>query len=255
MERLRCLSFNLWKNEGRFEERLEKLLKLLPEIDADVIALQECFVAPDLKIDVAASIARACGLHLTRGELRQKTRLHDKQDTLSRSDMAILSRAAPETIELIHLPTDSRDGERALLLISLPFANELLHIGCTHLTHLRDAAGQRTRMAQAHALADMLSNRQPSTTILLGDLNARAGDVDLDPIMARRRLHPVSAALAVKAQCAISPADGSLDHILLYSSDNEQWTVSRDVILPPDEDDPDAGPSDHPAILADLVRA
>jgi hypothetical protein len=65
----------------------------------------------------------------------------------------------------------------------------------------------------------------------------------------------VSAALAVKAQCAISPADGSLDHILLYSSDNEQWTVSRDVVLAPDDDDPDAGPSDHPAILADLVRA
>jgi endonuclease/exonuclease/phosphatase family metal-dependent hydrolase len=255
MERLRCLSFNLWKNEGRFEERLEKLLGLLPEIDADVIALQECFVAPDLGIDVAASIARSCRLHLTRGELREKSRLHDGQDTLSRSDMAILSRAAPETIELIHLPVDDRDGERALLLISLPFANELLHIGCTHLTHLRDEAGQRTRRTQAQALADMLCRRDASTTILLGDLNARAGDVDLDPIMAGYRLHPASAALAAKAPCAFSPADGARDHILLYSSENERWTVSRDVVLAPDENDADAGPSDHPAILANLVLA
>jgi hypothetical protein len=44
-----------------------------------------------LGIDVAASIARSCRLHLTRGELREKSRLHDGQDTLSRSDMAILS--------------------------------------------------------------------------------------------------------------------------------------------------------------------
>jgi endonuclease/exonuclease/phosphatase family metal-dependent hydrolase len=101
----------------------------------------------------------------------------------------------------------------------------------------------------------MLCRRDASTTILLGDLNARAGDVDLDPIMAGHRLHPASAALAAKAPCAFSPADGALDHILLYSSENERWTVSRDVVLAPDENDADAGPSDHPAILANLVLA
>lgn len=253
MESLRCLSFNLWKNEGRFEERLDRLVKLLPGIGADIIALQECFTAEELGIDVAASIADACGLHLSRAKLREKIRIHNGRPVVSRSDMAVLSREEAISSELIQLPADPRDGERALLKVSVQLRNGLLHVGCTHLTHLRDEAAVTVRKAQAEAIAAILLDGRPSSALLLGDLNARAGASELDALLAHPRLHPASAALAIKAPCGVAPGDGSLDHILVLPAMGETIEVGREILFSPDSADPDSGPSDHPAILTDMV--
>lgn len=251
MATLRVLSFNLWKNEGRFQERMQLLADGLPGLRADILALQECFVAPALDIDVAASLASICNSQLARGEQRRKLRLHDGDLQDSRSDLAILTRLPVESTTMTALPGDPRDGERNLLMTMLRNGESLLCIGCTHLTHLAD--GDSVRRQQAEAVVEALLADDTRTSLLMGDLNAPATSPALAGLIDHPRLQPDcrEQALAVADH---GRTGGAIDHVLLFPARGERWQVTRQLVLPPNASDPDAGPSDHPAILSELER-
>lgn len=248
-----CVTYNLWKNEGRFAERLERICASLAELDADFIALQECFYAPDLAIDVAHSVSQACGMHLTRIPQREKTRQHDGQSVASRSDIALLSRQAPATTASHALPADARDGERGLLVANFEVDGGRLRIGCTHLTHLRDDAARTVRRTQADAVISRLLAEDDCTALLMGDLNAPADAPELGCAVGHPRFHE-GAAVQARESAACDLAGGAVDHALFYPAAGETWLYHRQVAIRPDAADPDAGPSDHPAILAHIER-
>lgn len=248
---LRALSLNLWKNEGRFVDRMKRITAGLLAADADVVALQECFTAPSLKVDAADELAERCGLSLTRAAQRDKLRHHGAAQVDSRSDLAVLTRNPVTKTETFSLPNDPRDGPRSLLIVTLDWDGRPLRIGCTHFTHLAD--GQELRRQQADETLALMLNRPAETAILMGDLNANAAAPELAVLMNHRRLHPDSAAQATAASGA-GQTGGAIDHVLLYPAAGEAWTSYRRVILPPSRDDPASGPSDHPAILCELDR-
>lgn len=248
-----CVTYNLWKNEGRFAERLDRICASLAELDADFIALQECFFAPDLAIDVAQSVSEACSMHLTRMPQRAKARQHGGQSVASRSELALLSRTAPDTATSHALPADARDGERGLLIANFAVEGGRLRIGCTHLTHLRDDAARTVRRHQAGEVVSRLLDDDDCTALLMGDLNAHADAPELGSAVCHPRLHE-GAAVQARKSAACDLAGGALDHALLYPAARETWLYHRQVAIHPDAADPDAGPSDHPAIMAHIER-
>ena len=247
MSVLRCLSFNIWKNEGDYPRRMAAIAELLRELQPDVVALQECFVAPSLGIDSAKALVGKTW-HLTRYPARAKRRWHQGAWQDSRSDMAILSRVVPLASGMVELPPDLRDGERGLLWVDLPTAGGHIRLGCTHLTHLHDEAAQAVRKAQAEAaIAALTADGSPA--ILMGDLNA----VSSDPALAAIFSHPGLSAEA--RECALTPsgeapANGAIDHVLLFAPAAGQRFVSRRIAAAPDMS---GYPSDHPAILAEIA--
>lgn len=248
---LRAVSFNLWKNDGRFAERMQRMTAGLAAIDADVMALQECFFAATADIDVADQIARHTNLRLVRGEQRHKPRVHDHRPVDSRSDLALLSKAPLASVACMALPDDPRDGERRLLIASMVWEGRRLRVGCTHFTHLGD--GQALRRGQAEAAVAALLDDPACTTLLMGDFNASATAPELASLFEHPRLPPDCAAQA-HAAAGKGRTGGAIDHALLFPALSERWRYDRRLALPPDPNDPQAGPSDHPAINCDLER-
>lgn len=247
MNLLRCLSFNIWKNEGDYPRRMAAIADLLRELQPDVVALQECFVAPALGIDSARALAGKTW-HLTRYPARAKRRWHDGAWQDSRSDMAILSRGVPLASGMVGLPGDARDGERGMLWADLSVAAGRIRLGCTHLTHLHDATAQAVRTEQASAaVAALIPEGSPA--ILMGDLNAASNDPALAPIFGHPALSPEAQEYA-EAPAGDAPANGAIDHVLLFAPAIGQRMVSRRIAAAPDIS---GCPSDHPAILAEIA--
>ena len=249
---LRCLSFNIWKNEGDYPRRMAVIAALLREHQPDVVALQECFVAPALGINSARALAEV-GYHPTCFPARAKLRQHGGVWQASRSDMAILTRDKPVACSMLELPPDQRDGERGLLCIDLPIKSGRIRVGCTHLTHLQDAAAQAVRREQADAVMGALLDGR-AAAILMGDLNASSDDPALAPIFDHPLLCRTARELS-RRPAGLAPGNGAIDHVLLFAPGPLLRMTSRHVIAAPDPDDPAGGPSDHPAILAEIEVA
>lgn len=261
MAQLKIVSFNLWKNEGRFEQRIERIVTGLSAINADVIALQECFYAPALGIDVVETIARRCAMHFVRAPLRAKRRLHPISATKmttpatqveTRSDMAILTRTPVTDVEVVMLPEDTRDGQRALLMATLPLRNRSVRLGCTHLTHLRDGDAVAVRHRQAAAIAQCIVRFDHQPFVLMGDLNARMTDGELGSLYNNPALGLDSRLHAASMPIVTAPADGTIDHILLFGSAPGWQHLTRENKLQPLPARPEDWASDHPAIFARL---
>jgi endonuclease/exonuclease/phosphatase family metal-dependent hydrolase len=253
MGQLKIASFNLWKNEGDLELRLERIVAGLAALNADVIALQECFHAPALGIDVVHEIARRCSMHFVRAALREKPRVHNGAvQAVTRSDMALLTRTPVTDVDLVRLPQDARDGERALLIATLPLRSQKVRLGCTHLTHLRDDAAVAVRHQQADAIAQCISREDYQTFVLMGDLNARIADAELCSLYNHPALGLESRVHAASMPAGIAPADGSIDHVLLFSSAHQWQHLTRESRLQPLPAQPGTWASDHPAIFARL---
>jgi endonuclease/exonuclease/phosphatase family metal-dependent hydrolase len=233
--KLRCVTFNIWKNEGDYPRRMAAIRALLRQHAPDVVALQECFVAPALGLDSADYIADGA-YYITRFAARAKPRWHDGTWIESRSDMALLTRTPPLAKKSVALVEDPRDGERGLLWADLPLAGGL-RVGCTHLTHLQDPAAQAIRAEQASALIAALT-AGPDRVVLMGDLNAVSTSPDLAAIFGHPNLRGVSAPV------------GAIDHILLFSAEPGPRIEEQRIIASPDAFN---HPSDHPALHAELV--
>jgi len=246
MALLRCLTFNIWKNEGDFPRRMEAIASLLVAHRPDVVALQECFVAPELGIDSVNEVAGG-RYHVTRYCARAKPRWHAGEWRGSRSDMALLTLEAPDAVGRRALPIDLRDGERGLLWADVKTNGRRVRLGCTHFTHLHDAAAQATRSRQALGVVAALQ-QDVETFILMGDLNAISGDPALAPIFQNGALCPVARSLAASNGGDV-PANGAIDHILPFSALGMARQVSRRIVCAPGADN---FPSDHPAVLAEV---
>lgn len=253
VQRLRCLTFNLWKNEGDLSSRLPAIRRVLEEADADVVALQECFVAPDAGIDVASALAAHCGYHRLSYPLRQKVRLHGGVPLSSRSDLALLTRVPVTASGCLPLSTNSLDGERGLIWIDYPVISGEVRIVCTHLTHLPGREGGQLRERQAEELAARLITwTQFGPAILMGDLNARAGADELFPLLDNPLLPPARAPRAWPTAGGWPCLNEGIDHVVLYPGAGPASYHNRWILAPPDPARPEQGASDHPAVLAEI---
>ena len=251
MRRLRCLTFNLWKNEGNLEARVGAIRQVIARADADVVALQECFVAADLGIDLAAELAAEAGFHLHRQPMREKVRSHRGTPVASRSDLALLTRDPVAATGWIALSTDQRDGERGLIWADCPVVSGDVRVVCTHLTHLPGSHGKALRERQAEELACRLTSwTQFGPAILLGDLNAPAGAKELQPLF-ENPLLPVRSAPPSWADNGIGRSR-PIDHALLFPGAAVIHYLGLRQLTDPAREPMEAWASDHPAMLAEF---
>ena len=242
---MRIVTLNTWKNEGQYERRLALMAKGLGALAPDIVCLQECFQAEG--VDTAASLASVLGLHILAEPARRKLRPHQGQMVESASGLAILCRDPRARSHRIDLPADAADGERIGQWVA---AGPDLRVLNLHLTHLRGSrAGQLRRAQLERAIAGAA---RPGVALLVaGDLNAAAQAPELAAIagVLDPRSLPTLQGEHVERRSMSAPA---IDHLALAEPGG--WKIANRFRA---LDRPDAEgwfPSDHAAVVADLVR-
>ena len=161
---------------------------------------------------------------------------------------ALLLPAAPERVEILSLPDDSRDGERIAQVVDIPWpaGDGLLRLANIHLTHLPD--GEALRARQMAELLDHLDSLSPvRATVVAGDLNAGPGAGCLAALAARAT--PLTRARTV------AEGRAALDHLALLDPAATGPALSPPVVaLDEPETVAEAAvlPSDHYAVAAVL---
>ncbi|MDE2620399.1 MAG: endonuclease/exonuclease/phosphatase family protein [Sphingomonadales bacterium] len=165
--KLTFASYNIHKAVGLDRRRdPDRIVAVLREIDADVIALQEA----DLRFGSRASV-------IPRQTLAdytpwQAVPLNQRPDSLGWHGNALLVRRGIAIVEagIVPLPTlEPRGAVRADLMV----AGQRIRVVGMHL----DLSGLRRRQQLRAVLADVASCPQPCPAVLMGDLNewARTG--------------------------------------------------------------------------------
>jgi endonuclease/exonuclease/phosphatase family metal-dependent hydrolase len=162
-DRLRVLSWNLWWRFGPWEERLPAIVASIERLDADLIALQEVWVADGTSS--AHVIAEALGYHV---EVAHRLEL----DGVGFGN-AVVSRWPIARAAVRPLPSaDGTDEQRLALLAEVEAPNEPVQIVSTHLNWRHDESA--VRQAQVRELCAFIASERPRSypPILCGDFNA-----------------------------------------------------------------------------------
>jgi endonuclease/exonuclease/phosphatase family metal-dependent hydrolase len=134
-----------------------RVVDVLKEIDADIVALQEVASA-EAHADFLGDLERATGFHLVAGLLRQR-RGHDFGN-------AILSRFAVLSVERLDLTVGGYEPRGALDVCVDVGAPTPLRVMATHLG-LRPGE----RREQVRRILGVVERDSPHPTLLMGDLN------------------------------------------------------------------------------------
>lgn len=244
---MRIATLNTWKNEGDYWRRIDQIAAALARLDLDVIALQECFVAPSVNADTAQALARALGLQVSRAPMRRKPRSLDGAEMPSSADLAILTREPPRGVAITPLASDLRDGERLALRVDLAFGDLEMRLINVHLSHLRDPEACQIRLLQARGALAFGQSGWSGPLIVAGDLNDPFNSPALSPLFDASDLDRSSLAhLTQPGQSGTALlASGGIDHVLIFDPLRRLALGAREVIM-------DAALSDHPVVVARL---
>lgn len=141
--------------DGRYAP--ERIVDVLKEIDADVVALQEV-ASEQAHENFLRDLERATGFHLVAGLLRQRRG--------SDFGNAVLSRYPVQSVEHIDLCVDNYEPRGALdvcIDIGLPTPLRVM------ATHLGLRPGERRE--QVRRILAVVERDNPHPTLLMGDLN------------------------------------------------------------------------------------
>ncbi|MFC1629488.1 endonuclease/exonuclease/phosphatase family protein [Gemmatimonadota bacterium] len=163
---VRVLSYNIHHGEGVdgvFD--LERLARVIREVDPDLVALQEVDRATTRSsgVDQAAELGRLTGLHSVFGKTMDFAG--------GGYGVAILSQWPILRVEDHMLPASEDREPRAALSVTVEFGEngrEIVFIS-THFDHTRDPVD---RKAQALRINELFSDEIGQPMILAGDLNA-----------------------------------------------------------------------------------
>ena len=165
---LRVLTWNLWWRYGPWEERLPAIVETIRRVDADVIALQEVWIADGTSS--AQVIAEALGLHV---EVAHRLVL----DGIGFGN-AVLSRWPIARTAVRALPAGTAgelDEQRLVLLAEVDAPGGPVQVFSTHLNWRHDQSA--IRQAQVRELCAFVAAERPRSypPIVCGDLNAEPG--------------------------------------------------------------------------------
>lgn len=219
--RLRVLSYNIHHgqgNDGVFD--LERIARLIEELDPDLVALQE----------VDQGTGRAAGV-LQADELARLTGLHGRFGRAIEYDGGEYGEAALSRLPILEtrrlgLPAAPEHELRCALLLRLAPAGEELLFLATHLDHTREHGD---RVAQMGAILAGLAAEPRTPVILVGDLNCQPGS----PPLALLGPEWLDAPLAAGADQPTYPAVGPeirIDHVLVRPA--ARWRVLEARVIP-----------------------
>jgi endonuclease/exonuclease/phosphatase family metal-dependent hydrolase len=254
----RLVTLNTWKGDGPYALRLQAMVHQLRALQADVVALQEVFHAPQVGVHTGRTLAQALGMHLVFAPARRKRRWMSGQWVDSESGLAVLSRWPVAQQRLWPLPSIGADGERLALCCDLNVHGQPLRLVNTHLTHLGPCErGPALRQLQWQTLLTHAVDGWPAHAPLLvcGDLNVPLEDPSLRGPMGVEGWRDVAASVGLhpKSTCPASgAASQDLDHVVDRPCPALTWRAARVVL---DGIDARVGvmPSDHAGVLVEGV--
>lgn len=255
---MRLVSYNTWKNEGAYADRLTAMTTGLARLRPDIVLLQECFRIPGGEADTATSMARGLGLSCAYAGARRARRPWQGGEVDSESGLAVLVRGTIGEQDRWPLPTSAAGGERLALLVRARLADGLEVVAASfHLSHLRgDEAGRR---GQFETLLEHPWWR------IRGVLRLAGGDANTGPdgealVWTARHPHLCIRDLFSGEQRApthpVPPRSGhrgrAIDHLFLVANRDEEpgGKVAGGIALA--EREGGIWASDHAAVWADL---
>lgn len=175
---LRIVTLNTWKGGGDYPARLEAMGAGLARLDPDVVALQECLLAPAAGLDTAAALAARLGLHHALLPMRRKVRRVGERRLDCWSGLALLSRWPILERSDPTLPPLAGDDVRRALLARLDCPGGPITAACLHLSWPPGAGGTRRKQLEA-VLAAPLWSAPARLRLLAGDFNAAPDSPEL----------------------------------------------------------------------------
>ncbi|MCC2672507.1 MAG: Endonuclease/Exonuclease/phosphatase family protein [Armatimonadetes bacterium] len=169
---MRVLTYNIAGNRGRGRrDYIEKIARMIREMDADIVGLQEVVHYPHDPHPPEEVLAELTGMHA----------VYLPAHTGKRHSIGNAVLCRDEIIETVSYELPHTFPERRILLEVDTTARGLpVTVFCTHLVHLA-GAGARMRLVQATAVAKRLSTCW-RPYVLLGDLNAGPRSRELRPL-------------------------------------------------------------------------
>ena len=177
--RVRVVSWNLWGRWGPWEARQEPIRKVLAEIDADIICLQEVWAEGERT--QASVLAQAFGFHSCYGARLPFPDFH--------LGIGIVSRWPIAACAELDLPAlDEPDERRLALRADIDGPRGPLQVFNTHLNWRFDHS--HVRQAQVQAIARFIaeSPERSYPPILCGDLNATPDSDEIRMLTGRARV-------------------------------------------------------------------
>jgi endonuclease/exonuclease/phosphatase family metal-dependent hydrolase len=201
------LSWNLWWRFGPWEERLPAIVEVIHQLDPDVVALQEVWVADGTSS--AHHIGAALGHHVA---VEHRLEL----DGVGFGN-AVLARWPITATSTVARPAAARprDEERLVLAAEIDSPTGQLQVFCTHLNWRFDHSA--VRQEQVRALCATVASKRPRTypAIVCGDFNA-SPDSDEIRMMTGRVAVPSPGTVFFDAWEATNGASGGTT----WSNDN-----------------------------------
>lgn len=271
---VRIVTWNLWWRFGPWEERQQAIIATLRELDPDVIALQEVWSAGGT--DLAAVIAEELGLEHVFGPAGVPPYWQGHADPSVGVGNALLSRWPLVGSGVRPLPYGDGPPEGRVAVHALVDTGSARFPVIT--THLHAApAGSAVRTAQVDEVARLVAEIRPGgdfPTVVTGDFNAESDSDEM------RRFAGVRTAPAVPGQAMIdvwrhaapgapwatwSAANPYVRHPMDVDARIDYIHLSmpplgtpgpfgiRDVRVAGDRPVDGVWPSDHFAVVADLI--
>lgn len=249
---LSIATFNTWNCQGRFSRRLPLMIKGLAELQADVILLQEVFAQAPLGMHVGQRLADALDMEMHFVAARKKLRRLNGAPVLCHSGLAVLSKIPIRSAQTIKLPTDERDGERVGQCVTFTFQGRNITLGNMHLTHLPGADDLRRKQLRVMLKA---CSTTANMTLIGGDMNAPQGHELFDTlegfVVPDFGDAPQPTSLNPMPGC--EEKSGVIDHIFVRGHAGGKVTCKARVALNERDDRTGLYPSDHMAVVVNLM--
>jgi endonuclease/exonuclease/phosphatase family metal-dependent hydrolase len=256
MKPLTVVTLNTWKCDGAYRRRLQLMAEGLGRLEADIVLLQEVFVAADSSLDTGRFIAGRLGLHLCFHPARRKTREVEGVAMDGYSGLAVLSRYPPGESGALPLQEDERDDDRWAQWVRINVDGVRLMVINTHLCHLQDRDDlreQQLRRIVSHASAQVGAQLM----LLGGDLNSGPNSRPLNWLEQQAQCRVRSAwsetgYLDLPGTLNAGEARTCIDHLYRFETDAIPMSWVEVGTAMDQADRSGVFPSDHAAVMARL---
>jgi endonuclease/exonuclease/phosphatase family metal-dependent hydrolase len=239
------LTYNTWKCDGDYPQRLARIAPELSASDADIIFLQEVFRSEDTAYDTLETLGlNNDECHLMTQPGRHKTRAVGNLMVESYSNLVIASRHTPTAQGSFYLPGHTEDPHRHCLWIRCHIDGIDLVAVNTHLTHI--ASGANLRRRQFARIREFCNHCDCDLVVVGGDLNANPDDLNPENDTRTCFTPPFPSTLNGERQACF-------DHFHLFDRKATGFTFDATQTLWHGEDS-DTWASDHRGVLTRVIN-
>ena len=172
MSEFTIASYNIYKDDGDFPNRIYELSEKITSKKFDVICLQEDFESKEF------SSSKYLNTNLGFNYITTRTRQKIRNNILSSSNLTIMSKYEITLLEEVYFNKNESE-ERAFQIIEVKIDNSKLLLVNTHLSHI----SSEERIYQIEQILNYLEKyNKYDITMFCGDLNAQPNSFEIDLI-------------------------------------------------------------------------